>query len=188
MTLLISFLIGAITWSLCEYALHRFVGHNKKLIHGFTKEHRSHHINGEYFMPLLKKVRTSCSVLIPLFVVSVLAMGQTVGIGFSAGFALFFCVYEYMHKRAHTHPPRNAYERWIYKHHFYHHFGAPNKNFGFTSSIWDVVFGTHSQTDVILVPSKKTMCWLVHPQTLQIRPEFTQDYKIRPQRKRAQNE
>ena len=187
MTIPISFLFGACTWSLCEYMLHRFVGHSKKLIHGFTKEHRSHHIDGEYFMPILQKIQASCSVLIPLFVISTIVLGQPVGMGFSTGFALFFALYEYMHKRAHTHPPRNAYERWIYKHHFYHHFGAPNKNFGFTSSIWDRIFRTHVRTDVIRIPSRKAMCWLMHPHTLDVRPEFAQDYTLRSPKKRAQN-
>ena len=187
MTILFSFFAGVIAWSLCEYILHRFVGHHKKIIHGFTKEHRSHHIDGEYFMPILQKIRTSCSVLIPLCIISIIALGQPVGIGFSSGFAFFYFVYEYMHKRAHTHPPRNAYERWIYKHHFYHHFGAPSKNFGFTSSVWDVVFGTHTTTDVILVPSKKAMGWLIDPQTLRVREEFAHDYRIRVPRKKVQN-
>mgnify|MGYP001297826016 CR=1 FL=1 len=187
MITLFSFFVGVCTWSLCEYILHRFVGHHKQLIHGFTKEHRSHHIDGEYFMPIFQKIRTSCSVLIPLVVISIIILGQPIGIGFSTGFAFFFGVYEYMHKRAHTHPPRNAYERWIYKHHFYHHFGAPNKNFGFTSSIWDVIFRTHTTTDIILIPSKKAMKWLLHPQTSQVREEFAHDYKIRIPRKKVQS-
>ena len=188
MNVLISFIIGICTWSLCEYMLHRFVGHSKQLVHGFTKEHRSHHSNGEHFMPVSQKIQTSVSVLIPIFIISIIVMGKPMGLGFSLGFTLFFCVYEYMHKRAHNHPPRNAYERWIYKHHFYHHYSAPNKNYGFTSSIWDIIFGTREHTDVIRVPNRKAMSWLIHPHTLDIRPEFAKDYTLRSPRRRAHNE
>ena len=179
----LSFFTGATTWSLCEYVLHRFVGHSKKRLGGFTTEHRSHHIDGNHFMPLRKKIRISCTVLLPLFVVSMLILGHSMGTGFSFGFAAFFFVYECVHKRAHSHPPKNAYGRWLRRHHFFHHFAAPHKNFGVTSPIWDVVFRTYVPAGMIRLPASKAMPWLIDTKSNQVYPEFSQDYQLKVRRK-----
>ena len=173
------FLMGVIGWTLCEYVLHRYVGHSKKRVSGFTQEHRSHHSAGDYFMPHLKKVRISLQVLLPLTLLSILILGGEAGSGFALGFALFFVVYEVLHKRAHTHAPRTAYGRWLRRHHFSHHFSAPRKNFGVTTPIWDVVFRSYTPTGLIKLPAKRAMCWLIDPQTQEILPQFASDYQIR---------
>ena len=183
MTIFISFIFGAIAWSLCEYLLHRYVGHSKKVIGGFTKEHRSHHIDGNHFMPLRKKIRMSLRLLIPLSVLTTFIMGDHIGVGFSSGFFLFFIAYEVLHKRAHTHPPMNGYGRWVRKHHFFHHFAAPHKNFGVTSPLWDLVFGTYTPVGCIRLPAKKAMSWLLDPQTQDVFSIYAQDYQIRVRRK-----
>jgi sterol desaturase/sphingolipid hydroxylase (fatty acid hydroxylase superfamily) len=179
MTFTLAFIIGIIGWTLCEYVLHRYVGHSKKAIGGFTREHLSHHSAGDYFMPHLKKIRVSLQMLIPLAIISIFIFGGEQGSGFALGFALFFMVYEVLHKRAHTHAPRTSYGRWLRRHHFYHHFSAPRKNFGVTTPLWDVVFRSYSSVGMIRLPAKKAMCWLVDPQTQEVLPQFSADYQIR---------
>ena len=179
MTLIYFFVVGALSWTLCEYLLHRFVGHSKKSQRGFAQEHRAHHSAGDYFMPHLKKIRISLQVLIPLAIISIFICGGEQGSGFALGFALFFMIYEVLHKRAHTHAPRTFYGRWLRRHHFYHHFSAPRKNFGVTTPIWDLVFRTYSSVGMIRLPAKKAMCWLVDSQTQEVLPEFASDYQIR---------
>ena len=179
MTLIYSFVVGALSWTLCEYLLHRFIGHSKKSQRGFAQEHRAHHSAGDYFMPLLKKLRVSLQVLAPLTLVSIYLLGSAAGSGFALGFTVFFLIYEIVHKRAHTHPPQNSYGRWLRRHHFFHHFSAPRKNFGVTTPLWDWVFRTYTPAGLIRLPAKKAMVWLIDPQTDEVLPQFASDYQIR---------
>lgn len=176
---LISFMIGAVMWTLFEYVLHRFVGHSKSRLGSFTQEHRDHHREGDYFMPLLKKIRISCQVISTLAIISSLILSLSSGLAFTAGFSVFFICYEFLHKRAHTHPPRNSYGRWLRRHHFSHHFSAPRKNFGVTTPLWDLVFGTYESFDCIKLPAKKAMVWLIDEDTKEILPHFSNDYQYR---------
>ena len=178
-----SFLLGILTWSLFEYLLHRYIGHSKKVINGFSQEHRSHHVDGNYFMRLPKKVRVSLQVIVPLTLISIYCF-QILGLCFALGFTTFFIAYEILHKRCHTHPPKTAYGHWMRKHHFFHHFGAPKKNFGVTSPLWDLIFRSYTPVSLIRLPRKKAMTWLLDPQTQEILPQFSDDYKLRtPHRK-----
>ena len=179
MNFTIFWIIGAIGWTLCEYLLHRYAGHSRQFLGSFTQEHRAHHSAGDYFMPHLKKIRIALKVLIPLTLVSILIFGGQAGSGLSLGFTTFFIIYEVLHKRAHTHRPRTMYGRWLRRHHFFHHFSAPRKNFGVTTPIWDIVFRSYASVGLIRLPAKKAMGWLIDPQTQEVLPEFAGDYQIR---------
>ena len=179
MTYIISYTIGAIAWTLCEYILHRFIGHSRSPLGSFTKEHRDHHRQGDYFMPILKKVRISLQVIGALALVSSLLINLNSGLAFTFGFASLFLSYEVLHKRAHTHAPLNRYGYWLRRHHFSHHFSAPRKNFGVTTPIWDLIFGTYESFDSIRLPTKKAMVWLIDQETNEILPQFSSNYQLR---------
>lgn len=172
-------LAGALSWTLSEYVLHRYIGHSKSPLGGFTHEHRAHHKSGDYFMPILKKVFVSVKVIAPLCLISMWLLGGLEGGCFTAGFTAMFICYEILHKRAHTHAPLNAYGRWLRRHHFTHHFSAPRKNFGVTTPLWDLVFRTYQPASQIRLPAKKAMIWLIDPQTQEILPKFQADYQLR---------
>ena len=160
MNFMLSFVVGAFGWSLCEYLLHRYVGHGKKSLGGFTQEHRTHHSAGDYFMPHLKKIRISLQVLVPLTLAAIFIFGEMMGSGFALGFGLFFVAYEVLHKRAHTHAPCTLYGRWLRRHHFFHHFSAPTKNFGVTTPLWDLIFGTYEPRCVGLLTQRQMRSYL----------------------------
>ena len=171
--------LGALSWTLCEYILHRFIGHSKTHLGGFTREHRDHHKSGDYFMPLHQKIWITFKVIGSLACVSSLLLGLSLGVSYTLGFGLCFAIYEVLHKRAHTHPPQNRYGRWLRRHHFTHHFSAPRKNFGVTTPLWDLIFFTYTPAGQIRLPAKKAMAWLVDPHTREIYSEFTADYQFR---------
>ena len=179
MTYLIAFVVGALIWTLCEYVLHRFIGHSKSRLGSFTQEHRDHHREGDYFMPILKKIRISLQVIGALALISSLTITLSSGLAFTAGFATFFIAYEVLHKRAHTHAPINRYGCWLRRHHFSHHFSAPRKNFGVTTPLWDLIFGTYKSFDSVKLPAKKAMTWLVDQETKEILPQFSTYYQYR---------
>ena len=47
--------LGALGWSFCEYALHRWVGHSPRSRTDFAEEHRTHHALRGYFAATSKK-------------------------------------------------------------------------------------------------------------------------------------
>jgi sterol desaturase/sphingolipid hydroxylase (fatty acid hydroxylase superfamily) len=88
-------------------------------------------------------------------------------------------VYEWLHRREHTHAGWGAYGRWARRHHFHHHFVDGRTNHGVTSPIWDVVFRTYQQpATTIAVPRKLVMSWLVD-ETHRIHPEHAATFSLR---------
>ena len=83
--------------------------------------------------------------------------------------------YEVAHRRTHTHPPRNRYGRWARRSHMHHHFGAPMRNFGVTSPVWDKVFGTYDDPGVVTVPRRMAPVWLLD-ETGEVMAAFADDY------------
>ncbi len=89
-----------------------------------------------------------------------------------------YFTYEVIHRRAHTHPPRNAYGRWVRRSHLHHHFGAPMRNIGVTSPVWDRALGTYDDPGVVTVPRRMAPVWLLDADG-EVRPEYAADYVAR---------
>ena len=66
--------------------------------------------------------------------------GYHLGAAYVAGLVGFYGVYEWLHRREHTHAGIGPYGRWARRHHFHHHFVDGRTNHGVTSPIWDLVF------------------------------------------------
>ncbi|MBU6160775.1 MAG: sterol desaturase family protein [Myxococcales bacterium] len=176
----LAFVLGGLTWTLLEYAIHRWLGHDARTRPNvFESEHTQHHAAGDYFAATSKKVVVAVAMLGLLVVPGWWLVGMVRGVAFAAGLASCYGYYEWIHRRAHTHAPLTAYGRWVRKHHFSHHFADPRVNFGVTSPLWDIVFGTHRAAGVIVIPRRLVMPWLVEPGAHQIRSDFSADYAIR---------
>ncbi len=183
----LSFAAGAATWSLAEYALHRFVGHGPRaskrsgkrgvLDGDFGSEHQAHHTDTRYFTPTPHKIRAAAIAVPALAAVSSLFVGPRRGISFALGFGVAYASYEIIHRRTHTHAPRGAYSRWTRKNHLAHHFTNPHMNHGVTSPVWDHLFGTHLPHAKIRVPRRHAPDWLLDPAG-QVRPEYSDDYEL----------
>ncbi|MFT5432111.1 MAG: sterol desaturase/sphingolipid hydroxylase (fatty acid hydroxylase superfamily) [Myxococcota bacterium] len=184
---LMGLLLGVFAWSFAEYALHNWVGHLGKGKNHFSREHLQHHAKGDYFAPAVQKALAAivtASLVLPL---AALSVGWLGGASFTVGLVGMYLVYERLHYRSHFAPPRTAYGRWVRKNHFAHHFTAPKKNHGVTSPLWDYVFGTHQAEDVVRVPEKLALVWLVDPETGDAREEFGADYRITRTRRSRQS-
>jgi hypothetical protein len=188
------FLLGALSWSASEYAIHRFVGHGPKrkpaesllgritpagLAAEFNREHLAHHADPTYFAPTHRKLLATAAVM-PVMV-SALApiLGVRRAASFGAGFAVAYGAYEVLHRRIHTHPPRGPYGRWLRRYHLFHHYKTPRKNHGVTSPAWDLVFGSKSPLERIRVPERTAPVWLTGSDG-QVRAELAHDYEIVP--------
>jgi len=175
----VAFLLGCFTWTLLEYVIHRWAGHDKRFTKNlFAKEHIRHHVEGDYFAPWWKKALAALAILGILTGPAVLVTSLWTGIAWTSGIVGFYLFYEILHRMLHVHAGFFGYGRWARRHHFYHHFVDARFNHGVTSPIWDHVFGTHRTPEVITVPAKLMMPWLGDPKT-GVRPEFAGTFALK---------
>ena len=182
---LFDFLVGAAAWTLLEYLLHRFVFHSNSARYAGAKEHHKHHKLGNYFAPWWQKALATLlaiALVLPLF--SLIAGLQPGAFG-TLGFISMYLLYEILHRRAHTRPPRGRYGRWRRKNHFAHHFVDPRLAQGVTTPLWDLVFGTRMVVNRVRVPRRRAMPWLVD-RNGEIHAEYTSDYMLVGSNKRTE--
>lgn len=178
--MILAVLLGATGWTLAEYCIHRWAGHDRRLTgNPFGVEHITHHSKGNYFSPTYKKIVTATVVGGMMLGPAALVAGWAHGAAFVIGFVISYLLYELFHRWEHVHPGLNAYGRWARRHHFYHHFHDPKVNHGVTTPVWDIVFGTYRQPDVIRVPRRLAMPWLVDPDTQDVREGLGDWYQLR---------
>ena len=189
----LSFLAGAASWSAMEYALHRFVGHGPRrrapatllgrltpsgFAGAFNAEHLAHHADHRYFAPTSQKAVAAAVVTTAASALGAAAFGGRRGLSFGLGLGAAYVGYELMHRRVHTRGPRNAYERWMWRHHLHHHFKSPRNNHGVTSPVLDRAFGTEVPvTERIRIPRQHAPAWLLDDQGA-VRPEYEADYSV----------
>jgi len=170
---------GVLTWTLLEYVIHRWMGHDRRFRRTpFGVEHIRHHIEGDYFAPMWKKLIAAGIFIAVLSPPAILVAGVPLGLAYVAGLISFYGVYEWHHRRDHTHPGFGPYGRWARRHHFHHHFVDGRTNHGVTTPLWDLAFGTYRKATVIRVPPKLAMAWLLDPQTKAIRGEHAGTYQL----------
>ena len=168
--------LGALTWPLVEYLMHRFNGHEQKGKTRFSREHLAHHADPSRFTPTSVKVQMALAVVVPLLALTGWWLGA-VGVAFTIGFTAMYGTYEWLHRHLHTHPPRTDFGRWARRHHFHHHFNAPNLNHGVTTALWDRVFGTLAPVEMVRVPRRHAPLWMVD-ETGELRPEYRDSYRL----------
>lgn len=170
---------GVLTWTLLEYVIHRWGGHDRRFRRTpFGVEHIRHHIEGNYFAATWKKLIAAVVVSVVVSAPAIAVLGTTHGLAYVAGLISFYGLYEWIHRRDHTHPGRGPYGRFIRRQHFHHHFVDGRTNHGVTSPLWDFVFGTYEKPTTIKVPPKLCMAWLLDPSTGEVRAEHARTYQL----------
>lgn len=147
----VGFVLGLFLWTIAEYTLHRFVFHfpakgekAEKFIFLF---HGIHHAQPQCKTRLVMPPIVS----IPLaalfyglfhFIFSVLLNApQWIAPVFSA-FIFGYLAYDLTHYATHHFPMRSGYSKFLKRYHMQHHYKTPNKRFGVSSPLWDLVFKT----------------------------------------------
>jgi sterol desaturase/sphingolipid hydroxylase (fatty acid hydroxylase superfamily) len=135
---------GFLFWTLFEYVMHRYLFHISDHIRGTERfqyvVHGVHHHNPRdeerVFMPPVP------GLLITVVIMSVnyIFMGKQAWF-FTAGMVTGYLTYAWIHYNVHLKPPHRMFRRW-WKHHALHHFKYPDKAFGVSSPLWDIVFRT----------------------------------------------
>ncbi len=169
---------GALSWSWAEYGLHRFAMHQMRGRGLASVEHLKHHADVTYFAPTSKKLLSAAGTAVVAWPVANAVTDRRWATAFTGGMLTTYFWYELVHRRLHTHPPRGAYGRWARRSHLHHHFGAPLRNLGVTSPVWDKVFRTYDDPGVVTVPRRMAPVWMVDERG-EVRPELVGDYRVK---------
>ncbi|MCB1262754.1 MAG: sterol desaturase family protein [Acidimicrobiales bacterium] len=171
---------GAFLWTLGEYLLHRFAMHELYGKGIMSREHLNHHVHSTW-----RYETTTLLSWIGVWLTGGLLWaplgwwlaGPAFGVGLGLGWIVGYFHYEYQHAVAHRRAPSGRYSAWLRVHHFHHHFGHPMTNHGVTLDWWDRVFGTLEQPEVVRVPRRLAMPWLLDDDG-ELRPEFRDRYVL----------
>lgn len=135
---------GIFYWTLFEYFMHRYVFHINEHIRGTGRfqfiMHGVHHQHpkdeARVFMPPVP------GLIIALLMLGFhyLLMGKAAYF-FTAGMVTGYMLYSFIHYTVHLKPPHPRFRK-LWQHHSLHHYRYPDKAFGVSSPLWDMVFGT----------------------------------------------
>ena len=174
----VALLVGAASWTATEYGLHRFVMHEMRGRGVPSMEHLKHHADVTYFSPASRKLGSAAGTTALAYPITAALAGRRWATAFTSGLIATYFAYEVAHRRAHTHPPRTRYGRWVRRSHLHHHFGAPMRNFGVTTSVWDRVARTYEDPGVLTVPRRMAPVWLID-EAGDVKAEFADDYLVK---------
>ena len=143
------FVLGALLWSLFEYAMHRYLFHmivERPRAQRFV--YTMHGVHHEYprdkerlFMPPVPSLIIASIIFGTMYA----AMGWN-ALAFFPGFLFGYLVYGSMHFAIHAFaPPKMLKALW--RNHHLHHYKHPDKGFGVSSVLWDVVLRTVPKRD-----------------------------------------
>jgi 4-hydroxysphinganine ceramide fatty acyl 2-hydroxylase len=143
------FVIGALFWSLFEYLMHRYIFHlvaegkrTQKIVYTMHGVHHEYPRDKErLFMPPVPSIIIASLV----FFIMYLALGWS-ALSFFPGFLFGYLLYGSMHFAIHAFaPPR--FMKALWRNHHLHHYKYPDKGFGVSSVLWDIVFHTVPSRD-----------------------------------------
>jgi sterol desaturase/sphingolipid hydroxylase (fatty acid hydroxylase superfamily) len=138
-------LLGMLTWTLFEYAMHRFLFHLKPrsafgrafifLAHG--NHHAAPGDRYRNIMPPLVSVAISAMIWAALWLLCG-SIGSVIFLGFGIGYV----VYDAIHYACHQLPMRGPLLRHLRRHHIRHHHARQEGNYAITATFWDRLFRT----------------------------------------------
>jgi sterol desaturase/sphingolipid hydroxylase (fatty acid hydroxylase superfamily) len=130
--------IGLFSWTLSEFLLHRYAYH---LLPSFLSQgHALHHQDPAALIGVPWYLTTMGIVVLYGMLAVLFPRAQTgVVMGFNWLGYIFYCL---AHHASHHWTLRGGWLRRMKRHHLIHH-AHPDCNWGFTTPLWDHVFGTH---------------------------------------------
>jgi dihydroceramide fatty acyl 2-hydroxylase len=145
-SLVLTYVLGLLAWTLTEYVIHRFLFHLSPigpityrllfLAHGV---HHAHPDDADRLvMPPIVSIPTGIASALTLRAL----LGAGLWLGFFAGFVTGYVIYDSLHYFIHHHRPRTAIGKMITRHHLRHHFKDTTSRYGVSSPLWDFILGT----------------------------------------------
>jgi len=140
-----SYLGGLLAWTLLEYVMHRTSFHHVpqtegQVAYGYLV-HGVHHAypddSRRWVLPLV----VSAPIAILIYVVTRLLLGGA-GDPIFGGFIHGYLTYDLLHYFIHRGRMPTRLGRFLRQYHLTHHYSSPDRHFGVSSPLWDVVFRT----------------------------------------------
>jgi sterol desaturase/sphingolipid hydroxylase (fatty acid hydroxylase superfamily) len=139
------FIAGLLSFTLAEYLMHRYLYHHepttekgKKFIYTV---HGVHHEFPKDKDRLAMPPLLALILIVILFSLFYLVMGTSV-YGFLPGFILGYSLYLFVHYAVHAYAPPKNFLKVLWVNHGIHHYKEPDRAYGVSSPLWDVIFGT----------------------------------------------
>jgi len=145
------FVAGLFAWTFAEYMLHRFVFHHQPrtpwqervvfLFHGI--HHRQTHCKTRLVMPPAVSVPLSFVFYgLCYLILGVLLPAPHWIAPVFAGLVSGYLIYDLTHYATHHFAMRWGFLKFLKRYHMQHHYKTPDRRFGVSSPLWDVVFRT----------------------------------------------
>src|SRR5690606_29380152 len=138
------FLLGLAFWTLAEYVLHRWIFHYEpksnwgQRIHFIF--HGVHHDYPKDRLRLVMPLSASIPLATIIYFIFYIFLSEFVLAGFFAGFLFGYLIYDECHHAMHQAHFKLCCFNKIKDQHMLHHYSDPEKGFGVSSAIWDVIF------------------------------------------------
>ncbi|WDF67972.1 sterol desaturase family protein [Sphingobacterium oryzagri] len=140
------FCFGLAFWTLAEYALHRWVFHfHPRSAWGQRIHFIFHGVHHDYPKDRLRLVMPlSASIPMAAFIYFIFHFffEEFTLASFFAGFLFGYLIYDECHYAMHHANFKSGLFKRIKDHHMLHHYADPERGFGVSSAIWDVIFGS----------------------------------------------
>jgi len=139
------YLSGLLVWSLVEYVAHRGSFHHEPRTQGQLAVvylvHGVHHAYPDDARRWMLPLSASIPLAAIFYALFRLAFGPTAN-GLFGGFVHGYLTYDLLHYFIHRGHMPGRIGRFLRKHHMAHHYSKPERNFGVSSPLWDVIFRT----------------------------------------------
>jgi sterol desaturase/sphingolipid hydroxylase (fatty acid hydroxylase superfamily) len=129
------FVGGVFLWTFLEYLIHGWLSHTFRTF--VMPLHAVHHRDAYAVFA----VRAWLPIAL-IWTAMALLFGWTSGVILLSGAVAGFAGYEAVHYRIHFRRPWGRLEDYLRSRHLVHHEYYPDRCFGVTSALWDLVFGT----------------------------------------------
>jgi sterol desaturase/sphingolipid hydroxylase (fatty acid hydroxylase superfamily) len=143
--IILTFLGGALFWTLFEYVAHRFLFHlisDKPSLQKFAYIlHGNHHHYPRDKQRLFMPPVPSLILASIIFGTTYLILGSTAFM-FFPGFMIGYLMYGTMHYAIHAWNPPFKWMKPLWRNHHLHHYKNEHNGFGVSTTIWDHAFGT----------------------------------------------
>ncbi len=143
--IIMGFMVALAFWTVFEYSMHRYFFHweseqsfFKKMM--YTIHHGHHDYPNDKRLMLVHPI-ISVAAYLGIWGIAFLLAGHYAH-PFMMGLAVCYMFYDWLHYASHNYNYNSPFFQKLKMHHLHHHYTDHDKNFGFTTFIWDYIMKT----------------------------------------------
>lgn len=156
------FVVGLALLPFFDYGWHAWLGHGPRGAPSradHLEHHRTAHEYGDPWGEIRQNIVGVAGLSSALAASLSFLASWRVGVPLASALVFGYVAITLSHARMHQRAPRSAWEHWFWRFHFHHHYGNPRVNFGLTSPLFDLLFGTLEVPPVVELPAAALPAW-----------------------------